>query len=163
MYTGTQGSKQIQSWWCHRSWCQEREACSHQGPNRQELALRARQERQTHIEVNKMFIIHYNLNSKQRFFLFTYLYIISNYHCRNLFQIWKQRDSELPSGLYVQSSPPLLWTYQRQWRVGIQSNHGQGAALHQAGASAHFAEKCPQNVKNCAVGKRNKIAFQGFQ
>lgn len=47
--------------------------------------------------------------------------------------------------------------------MGIQSNHGQRAALHRAGASAHIAEKCPQTVKNCAVGKQNKIAFQGFQ
>lgn len=30
-------------------------------PNRQELALRDRQERQIQIEVNKMFTIHYNL------------------------------------------------------------------------------------------------------
>lgn len=40
-----------------------------------------------------------------------------------------------------QAGPLLLWTFLRQCRVGILNNHGQGAALHRAGASAYTAAK----------------------
>lgn len=92
MYTDTKGRNRSSRGGATGRGARRGRRGGHQGPNRQELALRAREERQTHIEVNKMFIIHYNLHFKERFYLFTYLYIISNYHCRNVFQTWKQRD-----------------------------------------------------------------------